>query len=181
MAAIISSESFSKFTEEEKKALRDFFKSSAQTYPLAKVFEQDDLIDPNRPVVEIWDDMENAYEEIDNNFVMYEESLYDIICDTNLYGKLLATYQIHYLIEYGYGGVITNDEWKAASTFKDENAVWSIYTEYTPDGIQFKIDKNYADPFFVSFHTKNQAERFLSHNENIKLIKEYYMINSHGM
>lgn len=82
----------------------------------------------------------------------------------------LAILKIHQLIEKGYGGNITKDEWKSTC---------SIYTiEYIPRSERPIQICNYKIYSPIAFHTKEQAEEFLSYSENIQLIKDYYMIKT---
>lgn len=39
-----------------------------------------------------------------------------------------------------------------------------------------KYENIVYDNFITSFYTKEQAEEFLSHSENVQLLKDYFMI-----
>lgn len=79
----------------------------------------------------------------------------------------LAFLKIHQLIEIGYGGNITDEEWKEHTK-----------TKYTIDLKDKKLICSYTYHFksHIAFHTKEQAEEFLSYIENVQLLKDYFMI-----
>lgn len=79
----------------------------------------------------------------------------------------LALLKIHQLIEVGYGGNVTNEEW--------ENAFELKYV------ISCTVDKSFPIHatnciHTIAFHTKEQAEEFLKYTENVQLLKDYFMI-----
>ena len=83
--------------------------------------------------------------------------------------KAVATLKIAKLIELGYGGMVSEEEWKDSNTLKHivyctTNNKLSIQSQYTP----FK--------HFVAFHTKQQAEEFMSYESNRKLVEMYYCL-----
>lgn len=79
----------------------------------------------------------------------------------------LALLKIHQLIEVGYGGNISSEEWN--------NNEWKFTYQYTKTGID--IISTRISKYIIAFHTKEQAEEFLSYPENIQLLKDYFMIN----
>lgn len=83
----------------------------------------------------------------------------------------LALLKIHQLIEVGYGGNVTNDEW--VNDIK-ENNLWSVYFDYYDN--EFYPIFTAGHFTHVAFHTKEQAEEFLSYPENIQLLKDYFML-----
>lgn len=75
----------------------------------------------------------------------------------------LSLLKIHQLIEVGYGGNVTNEEWEKAyiiSCTADK-----IFTIHATNCIHT-----------IAFHTKEQAEEFLKYPENVQLLKDYFMI-----
>lgn len=77
--------------------------------------------------------------------------------------SILALLRIRQLIEVGYGGNVTNDEWEKAyiiSCTADK-----IFTIHATNCIHT-----------IAFHTKEQAEEFLKYPENVQLLKDYFMI-----
>lgn len=92
------------------------------------------------------------------------------ISDYNAIEKsALALLKIHQLIEVGYGGNVTKEEWKnnkikyTIRINKDE--IFGI--DYTLTGWMHS---------HIAFHTNEQAEEFLSKPENVQLLKDYFMI-----
>ena len=75
----------------------------------------------------------------------------------------LALLKIHQLIEVGYGGNrIDNDD--------------IYYGNWTIDPHGFCPVRNDFGVRHILFHTKEQAEEFLSYPENVQLLKDYFMI-----
>lgn len=98
----------------------------------------------------------------DGNYVSVSED-----CgDTPIEKSALALLKIHQLIEVGYGGNVTNDYFKNYVTF-------SIMCN--SDG-SFKVYACASKSAHIHFHTKEQAEEFLSYPENVQLLKDYFMI-----
>lgn len=85
----------------------------------------------------------------------------------------LAFLKIRQLIEDGYGGNVTNEEWRTA--IDEDNPIYII----TIDGMNnircgyVEITQEYSP---IAFHTKEQAEEFLSDPERVQLLKDYFMI-----
>lgn len=78
----------------------------------------------------------------------------------------IAMAKISQLMPY-YGGKVTNEEWEN----NDTKFVIELYKE----NILVKdICTNRHN--FLAFHTKEQRDRFMSFEENVKLIKDYFMI-----
>ena len=87
--------------------------------------------------------------------------------------SVLAHLKIYQLIEVGYGGNVTNEEWL------DNEIEKFIITLNIPNcRYQFTIVKHVAPEYFnyIAFHTKEQAEEFLKYTENVQLLKDYFMI-----
>lgn len=112
---------------------------------------------------------------------------YGCAIDNNYYGKCylkteepieksaFALFVIHQLIELGYGGNITKDEWLG----NIDTSIFIIVIE--PNMGNFmridSVDDGFEHGIYhIAFHTKEQAEEFLSYPENIQLIKDYFMI-----
>lgn len=108
-----------------------------------------------------------------NSFV--DNELYTIDCleenvKTPIEKSVLALLKIHQLIEVGYGGNVTNEEW-----FDWDNCIYFI--EYNGEDKEYKILTTVCYKKHIAFHTKEQAEEFLSYHENVQLLKDYFMIN----
>ena len=103
-----------------------------------------------------------------------QADIYTVQCNTfvyknnpNIIKSALAFHQIYQLIEVGYGGNISSEEWN--------NNEWKFTYQYTKTGID--IISTRISKYIIAFHTKEQAEEFLSYPENIQLLKDYFMID----
>lgn len=113
-------------------------------------------------------DFKNCNVEIKKGFYSEDKTLCG---NTPIEKSALALLKIHQLIEVGYGGNITNEEWEDTSTIK-----------FVIDIYKYNIEFNFIITFYnyishIAFHTKEQAEEFLKYPENIQLLKDYFMIN----
>ena len=84
------------------------------------------------------------------------------ICD-----KCSAALKIAKLIELGYGGMITDEEWNQVEDvpcvlWDNATNTWTI-----------RYSRNRE---FISFRSTSQAEEFMSYVENQRLIEQYYMV-----
>lgn len=81
----------------------------------------------------------------------------------------LALLKIHQLIEVGYGGNITKEE------FKNDEYKFIIFVDISINELNItSICHNTPSP--IAFHTREQAKEFLSKPENVQLLKDYFMI-----
>ena len=104
--------------------------------------------------------------------------IYTVQCNTfvyknnpNIIKSDFAFHQIHQLIEVGYGGNVTNEEW-----YNDSEPKFIIVEKSKEDFADVCVRKqNHRTP--IAFHTSEQAKEFLSYPENIQLLKDYFMIN----
>lgn len=81
----------------------------------------------------------------------------------------LALLRIHQLIEVGYGGNPSTKE-----KINRDNSLYEISID--SDG-ELTVEYLALPTNHIAFHTKEQAEEFLSYLENIQLLKDYFMIN----
>lgn len=87
----------------------------------------------------------------------------------------LALLKIHQLIDAGYGGNVTTEEWLGNINnpifviIIDPNMSNFVRIDSVEDGFEHGI-------YRVAFHTREQAEEFLKYPENIQLLKDYFMI-----
>lgn len=109
-----------------------------------------------------------------SELVVCNESIKQCISDLNYYAtesiikSALALLKIHQLIEACYDGNITNEEW--------ENDDLKRIIDYYADDKNFYINFSSHKKSLIAFHTKEQAEEFLSYPENVQLLKDYFMI-----
>ena len=82
----------------------------------------------------------------------------------------LAFLKIYRLIEDGYGGNVTNEDWK--------NIYINKYVIKTDLELHLKLSifRLYSKNI-IAFRSYKCAEEFLSHTENVQLLKDYFMIN----
>lgn len=88
--------------------------------------------------------------------------------DTPIEKSALALLKIYQLIEVGYGGNILPNKYNGRNTF------WIILLEGVTR--EFKVCPNSRSRHLVSFYTRAQAEEFLKYPENVRLLKDYFMI-----
>lgn len=117
-----------------------------------------------------WNELENR-----NNEATYNLSIIDkyglnkeIVEPSPIEKAALALLKIYQLIEAGYGGNITNEEWV--------NDDWKYAIEYYSNNKKFTIISTTHTKYLIAFHTPKQADEFLYHSENIQLLKDYSMI-----
>lgn len=90
--------------------------------------------------------------------------------DTPIEKSALALLKIHQLIEVGYGGNVTNEDWK--------NPYLAKYDIIPDTAHSDKLCVRCVGfvKSVIAFYTKEQAEEFLSKPENVQLLKDYFMI-----
>lgn len=124
-----------------------------------------------KPKIRTWEDVRESlhtmqkYGNSDN-----EESIEFYKEDKKLYDKLIATYKIAKLIELGYGGMVTEEEWQ------NSNEKF-IIKPYCQRG-KFFLEKSTSCncKWFIAFHTSEQRDEFMSFPENVELVKQYHML-----
>ena len=95
---------------------------------------------------------------------MYEETEFGYPIEKSASALL----KIHQLIEFSYGGNVTNEEW-----IDDD---WKYVIGYYSDEKEFPIITVTHTKYLIAFHRMEQAKEFLSYPENIKLLQDYYML-----
>ena len=85
-----------------------------------------------------------------------------------------ALLKIHQLIEVGYGG---NVSYERCSELQYDN-VYKIAPIGCKNNVYFNIVEVDGESSMnhIMFHTKEQAEEFLSYSENVQLLKDYFQI-----
>ena len=178
--SLVSKETWNKFTEEEKKNVKKEYlkwQEEAETNPYfeGKISNMEDLFDKENlqsgPEIKTWKDV------VENNPNCNYQEYLDSISEgpgmalgiNPICKKMIATYKIAKLIELGYGGIVSKEEWADKELCK-----W--YIAIGIDG-KLQIGSSYENwQEFISFHTKKQAAEFMSYPENNKLIQQYYMM-----
>ena len=135
------------------------------------IFGKDNL-NP-KPQIKTWEDYEKTLskDHIDN----IKESFGDICLlprmsmgGNPIVKKMIATYQIFVLIELGYGGMITDEEWANDSVYK------YVITPANNDELCFSMHQYTRT--LIAFHTIEQRDEFYRNNK--QLCKDYYMITT---
>lgn len=141
------------------KEQRDWNKWVEEQKPKVPKTWNDSLFNSNSIVYEL------SYIDNDKNHILTSTGI------SPIEKSAIALLKIRQLIEVGYGGNVTNDEW--VNDIK-ENNLWSVYFDYYDN----KFYPIFTAGHFthVAFHTKEQAEEFLSYPENIQLLKDYFML-----
>lgn len=177
--SIISQETWDNIPKEEKFRIVTRYNSLKRHKNSGGVFrdklvELEDLFGEEnlqpKPKIRIWSDVcsddwiqvVNIDEFIQNNT--------DI--EAKIANKLLATLKIAKLIELGYGGMLSEEEWKTIHGKGDTVPciVWSTFYECLHIKKYEDVNKH-----FIAFHTLEQAEEFMSYPENVELLHQYFM------
>ena len=78
-------------------------------------------------------------------------------------------YKIAILIELGYGGMVSEEE--------NNNTKIKKYVPFYYGVNGFVVECLYrSQDRVLCFHTEQQAEEFMSHESNRKLVEQYYMM-----
>lgn len=131
-------------------------------------------IEENKPKPKIpktWSDT-----QFNSSFTVYELSYIDkdkdyVLTSTGISPierSALALLKIHQLIEVGYSGNISIEEWNNPTILK----YVVICRDNNINEDEYKLQKE-----AVAFRTAEQRKEFLSYPENIELLKDYFMIN----
>lgn len=117
----------------------------------------------DREMVDSYDLGRNGEFHVTNERFNSNEYLDNI---TPIEKSALVLLKIHQLIEVGYGGNVITEEWKNIDRYK-----YIISATLHVESKMHFCSKNH-----IAFHTKEQAEEFLSYPENVQLLKDYFMI-----
>lgn len=164
-----------KLSEEEKQDIIQKYKNSefsTEKIILEDLFGKDNL-NP-KPQINTWKDVveQTGYDITDAFVELPDGSGDDCIWyqkDKTLktiVNKVIATFKIPKLIEVGYGGIVTDEEWKYPNK--------SIYIIAAWDNKLQTAETTEEANDFIAFHTEEQRDRFLQYNE--QLCKDYFML-----
>lgn len=112
--------------------------------------------------------------KIDNRQVVREDCIgidtFQIITynSPEVVKSAIALLKIHKLIEVGYDGNIANRKWNGRNKF--------AVIRYNTETKSIEVCHTITTKHHICFKTTELANEFLSHSENIQLIKDYYMI-----
>lgn len=166
---------WNELSEESKKHIKNVF---SEFEPVC----QEDLVRMNlmsdlfgkenltpKPQIKTWYDVEKQGYYAEDEWVANEKVdaiVYKGSFSSQIIKKVIATFKIAKLIDLGYGGLITNEEW-SDSTYK-----WHIVYDTQQNKYKVFWETVYKDP--LSFHTEEQAIEFLKNNRD--LLDDYNMI-----
>lgn len=125
---------------------------------LEELFGKDNVQKPKKSI-KTWDDVVDS-EGIAIN-ILPETCQY---FSDEVINKAIATFKITKLIELGYGGLITDEEW--------ENENVPKYTIIVVDE-KPELSVTYWKEF-IAFHTYDQCEEFIENN--MELLKDYFIL-----
>lgn len=169
--SVISKETFEKFTKEEKDwVIKEYNSDAGEGHSmLEKLFGKENLI----PIPKIWNDILKYYPARGTGIVGLECELKNVVgIDDKVAQKIIATAKLAKLIEMGYEGVVTDDEY-ISNEYSLDDSFWCIWVN-ARGKIECTEIENIRD--LLIFHTREHAEEFMSYPENVKLVKQYFMI-----
>lgn len=172
---------WNELSEESKKAIISNYNAYINECNSGVVSVYNDIFgDENlnpKPEINIWEDVVKTGYDIKNSFAIFKDGsgddciFYDGLKTSNkIINKAIATFKIAKLIELGYGGMITNEEWNSAGTKYTIDCIYCLES----NSMGLSISSVTSHKCFLAFHTKKQRDRFLEYNES--LCKDYYMI-----
>ena len=174
--SIISQETWDNMPEETKEKICKKYNWYRENEINEAILEFEDLFGKEnlqpKPNIKTWEDVEKNREDEDACCCAIENTLSKSFFDDKLRNKLIATYKIAKLIELGYGGMVTEDEY-ILNEDSIEDDLWSVWINANGE-IECTAIKDCRD--FLVFHTQQQAEEFMSYPENRTLVEQYYMI-----
>lgn len=158
-----------------KRNLVYFFKSDKEE--VDKIYKRiKEYLQP-KPKIKTWEDIKDNENDFYKNYINFHKTDNGNYCldadgshDIKVILKSIATLKIAKLIELGYGGMVTEEEWKNTNIEK-----YCVYVRVGKIKIHYEGFNTY-DRRFVAFHTPEQRDKFISYPENRKLIKQYHMI-----
>lgn len=137
---------------------------------LEAIFGKDRLV--SKPRIRIWEDVIKTYPARITGILGLQSEIRDVVgINENIARKIVATAKIEKLIEFGYGGIVTKDEWADKNRKK-----YVVAPAPNKEMTVYGYDEHCGDNF-VAFHTKYDAKEFMKHKENIKLLIDYYMMS----
>lgn len=119
--------------------------------------------------IKTWEDivnMDNRYHQLIDDII---RSGYSSLWDSKVIGKIIATLKIAEIIEFGYGGMVTDEECDCI------NPLYIIKCDYKGN-VFIDSYKGVVIDKIVTFRTQESAEEFMSYPKNVELIRNYYML-----
>ena len=120
------------------------------------------------PKVKTWSDMDKCFPNgLHNNIKIDVPFWYQKINSEKIKNSCIAALKISKLLDLSYGGIITSKEWE------DETIVKYNIECIAGNIVCNEVRHNYG---FISFRTDKMRKEFMSHKENVELIKQFFMI-----
>ncbi len=154
---------FSNLTESEQKKIKKLYEDKTNIQLLETIFGED--FTDNRP--KTWTELKKELKIFNREICLNYPS--DIIKLPQKYlDKVEAYFKLQILIDYSYGGNITDAE----ASFYDRENFWGIIcNEHTGALVVSPIE---GCKVFPAFHTQKQADKFISYSENKELVRQFY-------
>ena len=125
-----------------------------------------------KPTPKTWEDVEKAEGgdiRVDSKVINPNGRAWGL--GLKYHQKAESTLKLAILIDLGYGGMVSEEE---KSAEYDES-----YFSIIPNDKNEIIICRRTSPFggnFITFHSRQQAEEFMSYESNRKLVEQYYMM-----
>lgn len=172
--AVISEETFNNLDINQKRSLRKMYLtfqssgSKSKTAIIEEIFDKS-CFDNMSKAIKTWDDVILFYP------LMNQRIISDLVkwCDDKVVKKLDASAKIAKIIELGYGGIITEEEWEN-EIIQNSEGFYTIVWNPLYRSFHIKYETDYKS--FLSFRTRELAEEFMSYPENVELLRNYKMV-----
>lgn len=175
--SIVSNETWHNFTESEQneilneynRMLTHRFKFESEILQMEKLFGIENLKHESK--IKTWSDVRFYYPDLVNRLLQGHiemKHIYNTMSES-IGDKCLATIKLDKLIELGYGGRVTIDNW-----IEGEKS-WSVVVSSINKNIELRVVTTYFNLDFITFRSKELADEFMSYPENVELIKQYYI------
>lgn len=177
--SIISQETWDNMPNEEKEKLKKYLNDNSESFHIKHIINSifgEGKFQPE-PKIKTWEDVDDNIKniiKIDGFDAVFREILHIDISTAHLSNsvayRIVASVKIRKLIELGYGGTLSNGEWKnpIVEKFKivpNKNGDFEVVRCY-----------NIKHKDIVAFKTREMSENFLKYEDNLNLLKMYYMI-----
>lgn len=178
MNIILQDTEWNKCTEQEQQNILEIYNKHPEWLDVINALEDKfgkHNLQPE-PKIKTWKDLEKSGVEVYSSWGKLGADITATRPSEKIINKCIATLKIAKLFEFGYGGMVSNEEWEDNTCLK-----YYIVLEINKGRdrvMKPSIQCNYEadEKHFIAFHTKQQAEEFMSYNDNRKLIEQYYMI-----
>lgn len=122
--------------------------------------------------IKTWEDivkMDNRYHQLIDEII---RSGYSSLWDSKVINKVIATLKISKIIEFGYEGMPTEENWR--HDLNEGLGIYTIVWDPTEKLFYIHYEMNYKSD--LAFGSDDLAEEFMSYPENIELLRQFYMI-----